>query len=70
MSKRGRPALGENKRTVKVSPHFTASEAARLDAVRGDTDRAVLARDAVLREVRRREASERAKAARAALVMP
>ena len=55
MSKRGRPALGENKRTVKVSPHFTASEAARLDAVRGDMDRAVLARDAVLREVKRRE---------------
>ena len=65
MNKRGRPPLGENRRTVKVSPHFTAAEAARLDAVRGDTDRAALARDAVLREVKRREVAL-AKAAKAA----
>jgi len=71
MSKRGRPPLGENRRTVKVAPHFTAAESARIDAVRGDTERAALARDAVLREVKRREAglARAAKLARVAVVV-
>ena len=71
---RGRVALPPgDKRRVKVSPHLTEGEAARLDAVRGEVERAVMVREATLAMVRRLEASDRAKgarAARAALVMP
>ena len=58
-------------RTVIVRVGLTPDEAARLDAVRGDTDRAVLARDAVLREVKRREVglARAAKVARDAVVV-
>lgn len=73
MTKRGRGRVAlppGDKRRVKVSPHFTEGEAARLDAVRGGVERAAFVREATLALVKRLEASERAKEARAALVMP
>ena len=66
----GRPALGADKRTVKVAPHFTEAEAARMDAVRGGVERSTLVREGALAMVKRLEASERAREARDALVMP
>ena len=67
----GRPKLPNNeRRRVVIAPHFTEDEAARLDAVRGGVERAALVREATLALVKRLEASERAKEARAALVMP
>jgi len=73
MSKRGpgRPTLAaEARRSVKVAIYLTPAEVARMDAVRGGVERSTLTREAALAMVRRFEASERAKEARAALVMP
>lgn len=58
MSKRGRGRVAlppGDKRRVKVSPHFTEGEAARLDAVRGGVERAEWLRAVAMREVGRRE---------------
>jgi len=73
MTKRGpgRPTLAaEARRSVKLAIYLTPAEAARMDAVRGGVERSTLVREAALGMVKRLEASERAKEARAALVMP